>query len=191
MTRSRRPHRGGARGHEPFAIVHARAQRAWDLDAAGWSQRAIATELHVSQAAVSKILRRVADRAAAQLRDDEARQLVKALNRETYLYREAVRGYERSQQEQTRRRQRQVTDANGVVLRGVIEAEAMARDGDPRFLEQAGRALERAAALNGLTHGRSRPTTGGDPDAVRRRLASQLDRLAAVAPAPPVARDPE
>src|SRR4051812_26117095 len=100
--RRRRPHRGGARGYEPAAVVHTRAQRAWALDAAGWSQREIARELGVSQAAVCKILQRAADLAVAQLRDDEARQLVKALNRETYLYREAVRAYERSQQEQTR-----------------------------------------------------------------------------------------
>jgi len=188
---TRRPHRGGAGGHEPAAVVHTRAQRAWDLDAAGWSQREIARELQVSQAAVSKILRRIADRGAAQLRDDETRQLVKALNRESFLYREAVRGYERSQQDQTRRRQRQVTDARGNVLRGIVEADVRVRDGDPRFLEQAGRALERAALLNGLTHGRSRPTPRGDPDTVRRRLASQLDRLAAAVAATPVARDPE
>jgi predicted transcriptional regulator len=171
--------------------VYTRAQRAWALDAAGWSQREIAQELGVSQAAVCKILQRAADLAVAQLRDDEARHLVKALNRETYLFREAVRGYERSQQDQTRRRQRQVTDAQGHVLRGVVEVDVLERDGDPRFLDQAGRALERAETLNGLTHDRARPTAHDDADGARHRLASQLDRLAAAVAAAPVARDPQ
>jgi hypothetical protein len=73
-----------------------------------------------------------------------------------------------------------------------LAREQAAKDGDPRFLDQAGRALERAAALNGVTtHGQSRSTAGGDPQGVRRRVASQLDRLAAATAPPPVADEPE
>jgi predicted transcriptional regulator len=192
MTTRRRPHRGGVGGFEPRAVVDSRAQRAWALDAAGKTQREIALELGVTQAAVSKILRRTADRLAVDLRDDAGRQVVRALNRETYLYREALRAFERSQRDQTRRRQRQVTDARGHVVRGIVEADVTERDGDPRFLEQAGRALERTAALQGLTHGApARSRVDEDPNAARDRVASQLDRLAAVAAPSAVAERPE
>ena len=192
MTTRRRAHRGGVGGYEPQAVVATRAQRAWALDAAGRSQRHIADELGVSQAAVSKILRRAADHVLADLREDGARAWARTLNREGFLYRESIRGFERSQEDRTRRRQRQVTDARGQVLRGVVEAEVTERDGDPRFLEQAGRALERTAALQGLTHGGpARSRVDDDPQAARHRVAGQLDRLAAAAAPPFVAEPPQ
>jgi DNA-binding CsgD family transcriptional regulator len=191
MTTRRRPHRGGVGGYEPRSVVETRAERVWALDAEGRSQREIARELGVSQAAVSKILRRVADRISVERRDDLERRRARALNREHHLYRMSLLLLEQSRRDQTRRRQRQITDANGRVLRAVIEAEVRERDGDPRFLEQAGRALERAATLDGFTHGPFVSTPDHDPGAVRERLASQLDRLAAAVHTASVGERPE
>jgi predicted transcriptional regulator len=178
MTTPSRPHRGGAGGFEPRAVVETRAQQAWELSAAGRSQREIAVELGITQPAVSKILRRVADALAAQRRDDDDRLRERLQAREDHLYREAIRGFERSQQEQARRRQRKVTDADGNLAHTVVEADVTTRDGDPRFLEQAGRALERTATLHGLTDGRTRSTGERDAGAARDRLASKLARFA-------------
>lgn len=180
MAARRRPHRGGAGGFEPRAIVASRAQRAWDLEAMGRTQREIAQELGVTQPAVSKILRRVADQLAVERRTDEEQQRVRVSHRFEFLYREAVRGYERSQHDRTTRRQRQVTADDGTTASTIVEATVFTRDGDPRFLEQAGRAMERLAELNGWTHepGRTRGATEADPAAARDRIAGQLDRLA-------------
>jgi predicted transcriptional regulator len=192
MTTSRRPHRGGAGGYEPRTVIETRAQRAWELNAAGRSQREIAAELGISQPAVCKILRREADRLIADRRGDLERQLVRLLARDEHLFGEAVRAYERSQQERTRRRQRQVTHADGSAT-VTVDAEVTPRDGDPRFLEQAGRALERIASLNGLTKdgGRTRSTDDRDASTARDRLAAKLGRIALAGAAPPVARKPE
>src|SRR6185503_14236953 len=97
MSTARRPHRGGAGGHEPQAVVASRAQRVWELSAAGRSQREIASELAISQPAVCKILQREADRLVRNRRDDQERQRVRLVAREEHLHREALRAYERSQ----------------------------------------------------------------------------------------------
>ena len=142
----------------------------------GWSQREIAAALHISQAAVSKMLRRTGDGLAAEQQDARARVRARLAARYEYMYREAVKGYERSQAERTRRKKRQVTTPGHPTL----EADSVARDGDPRFLEQAGRALEREAQLHGLARGDADPQrdVDGDPEEARRRLASRLARLA-------------
>lgn len=75
---------------------------------------------------------------------------MRAIAREEHLHREALRGFERSQRDQTRRRSRQITRPDGGVTT-VIEADVTVRDGDPRFLEQAGRALERAPSNGSRT----------------------------------------
>lgn len=192
MTTPRRPRRGGAGGCEPRAVIETRAQRVWELSAAGRSQREIAAELGITQPAVCKILRREADRLVSERRDDQERQRVRLLAREDYLHREALRAFERSTQERTRKRQRQVTAPDGGVTL-TIDAEVMPRDGDARFLEQAGRANERAATLNGLTQdaGRTRSTDDRDAGAARDRLAGRLARLTLARSATRVDRKPE
>ena len=177
--------RGGVGGHAPRAVIESRAVQAWELDAAGYAQREIATLLHVTQPAVCKMLRRMADTLIATQRDDQARQRVRLIARNDRLYREALRAYERSQQTQTRRRQRQTAAADGTPGATVLDAEVRERDGDPRFLEQAGRAVDRAVALHGLDPSgrRADGAPDGDPPAARDRLARVLDRVAARAPA--------
>ena len=66
-TRSRpRPRRGGKGGYEAPEVIGDRAQRAWDLRVQGQTQREIAATVGVSQSAVCKILRRVADQLAEE-----------------------------------------------------------------------------------------------------------------------------
>jgi predicted transcriptional regulator len=182
--------RGGAGGHERREVVEARAERAWALLAAGYSQEDIANQLNVSQSAVCKILQREDARRAGERVDEDAyrARLEAQLD---HIFREALRAYERSQHDQTRKRQRQITDGEGNDAGTVLEADVLSRDGDPRFLDQAGRALEQKARLLGLHKrtGRARPGAGEDPGVARDRLARGLDRL--LRGSGPVSRKPE
>jgi len=190
MSERRRPHRGGKGGQEPRAVVEERIQRVWELSAAGRSQREIGREVNVSQAAVSKILQREADRLVAGRREEAERHRVRALAREEYIYGASMRAHERSRGDLTRRRQRQTLDKNGQVIHTIVEADVIPRDGDPRHLEQAERSLERMTKLHGLGHhGRTRSTAERDPSTARDRLASKLARLAM--PRPPAADEPD
>lgn len=182
MSRRRR-HRGGAGGFEPAAVVEERADRAWDLYVRGYSQREIATELKVSQPAVSKILARHADRLAALRQASADRTWAQLTARNESIYRESVRAFERSQRDRTRKLQRQRTNGDGSEGPTTIEMEVEQADGDARFLEQAGRAVDRQAKLWGLTDAAagSRDAVDTDPAAARDRLARELARLA---PAP-------
>jgi transcriptional regulator with XRE-family HTH domain len=176
------PARGGKGGVEPRAVIDAREERAWALRVDyGKSHREIAAELGVSQPAVTKLLRRVSDRYAKDQTDVPRRWCALLVARHERLYRRSVEGYEQSQTEETRRRQRQTTPANGSGGASVVEVEGRSRVGDPGFLEQAGRALERIARLLGLEAGdrRAGSRTGADPTEARRRLARHLADLAA------------
>jgi predicted transcriptional regulator len=161
--------------------------RAWELDTAGYTQREIAAALQVSQPAVCKMLRRTADRLIAARQADQARQQVRLAARNDRIYRESLRAYERSQQNQTRRRQRQILGADGAATRSIIDADVRERDGDPRFLEQAGRALERAVTIHGLDRQprRPHPVPPEDSTAIRERLARVLGAEASRGPAGP------
>ena len=178
--RGRRRHRGGVGGYEPQAVVEDRATRIWELHAAGWTHREIAADVGVSQPAVSKCLARTADRVVAARTEERARAWARQQARNDFLYRTGAKGYERSQRDQTRKRQRQVTGADGSRWATTIEAEIVERDGDPRFLEQMGRAVERQAELWGFGQDdlRSRRGAQDDPEQARRDLARRLARLA-------------
>ena len=193
MTITRRPARGGKRGHEPRGIIDARAERAWELHLDHRSQREIAAELSITQVAVCKILRRKGDQHAAAFRDDHERREAVAYARNGRLYRESLDGYKRSQTDETWRRRRETTGADGVPRPILNEAEVHTRDGDPRYLEQAGRALEREITLlgGGRRGGRARGGAEPDPAAARLRLARRLDRLTAASDPAPLAGDPE
>jgi hypothetical protein len=174
-------------------VIDERAQRAWDLRVQGRTQREIAAALRVSQSAVCKILRRVGKRVAAEHAAARARAAALVAARNERLYREATDGFARSQTDETWRRQRQTLAADGSRGPSLVETETHSRDGDCRFLEQAGRVLEREITLLGLDgHGRSaRAGSDPDPTAARQRLASRLARLAAGLGAGTVAGDPE
>jgi hypothetical protein len=195
MSSAARPRRrrGGRGGFERSEVIDDRAQRAWDLRVGGQSQREIAAALRVSQSAVCKILRRVGDQVAVEQAAARARAAALVAARNERLYREATDGFTRSQTDETWRRQRQTVAADGSRGPGTVETETHARDGEPRFLEQAGRALEREIQILGLG-GRDRRDRGGadaDPAAARQRLAGRLARLAAGLRPGPVAGDAE
>ena len=88
--------RGGKGGAEPRMVIHARERRVADLSAQGWTQEAIAADLGLSQAAVSKILRRIDERAVRALTERLVHLKMRRARHLEYLSREGRRGWEQS-----------------------------------------------------------------------------------------------
>ena len=68
----RRNPRGGKGGAEPRRVIRRREHQVLTLTEQGWRQEAIADHLGITQAAVSKILRRVDERALRVVADQVA-----------------------------------------------------------------------------------------------------------------------
>jgi hypothetical protein len=123
--------------------------RALELSVKGFTQVEIATELRVTQAAVSKILNRVETRIFKDRIALIERQRTQQTLRLEHLYSEGMRAWERSKGETTRRRQRRVQDGRKqgpTVAELVVETE----HGNPQFLELARKALADLRKLWGL-----------------------------------------
>ena len=146
---ARRRSRGGQRGHEPVARIRTRQLRAMELRVLGWSQPRIAADLGITQAAVCKLLKRVETRALRELAETLGRQKAQQAFRLEHLFAEAIRAWHASQADSTRRRQRQTHGADGP---GATVAELIVENqhGDPRYLDEARKALADARKLMGL-----------------------------------------
>src|SRR4051812_28854271 len=109
----RRRGRGGQGGHEPRARIRTRELRALELSTLGWSQHRIAADLGISQAAVSKILRRVETRELQEQAATVDGQKARHSLRLEHLYGETMEAWEQSKADTTRRRQRKTEGAAG------------------------------------------------------------------------------
>lgn len=147
---SRHRGRGGQGGHEPRARIRTRELRAMELVVLGWTQHQIAGDLGVSQAAVSKILRRAETRVLQELTSVVERQKARQTLRLEHLFAEAMRAWETSKADSTRRRQRK-TDG-GSTRSGASVAEIVVENshGDPRYLDEARKAMADQRKLWGL-----------------------------------------
>ena len=157
--------RGGKGGAEPRTVIHARERRVADLSAQGWTQEAIAADLGLYQAAVSKILRRIDERAVRALTERIVHLKMRRARHLEYLSREGRRGWEQSKTGRVRRRQRKAAGADGAP---VVTQEVMVDEHpDPRMLDQARKAEEALVDMLGLgaPHDRSTPgaPAGGEP----------------------------
>lgn len=137
--RSGRPH-GGKGGAEPRARIRLRETRVMEQILEGRTQHQIAESLGISQPAVSKIARRMEERLLADLSLTAGRQRARHTLRLEHLYAEAMRAWRDSQQDATRRRQRK---SEGTAAGGTTFAELVSenRHGDPRYLDEARKAL--------------------------------------------------
>jgi hypothetical protein len=145
----RRRGRGGQGGHEPRARIRTRELRAMELAVLGWSQPQIAADLGISQGAVSKLLKRIETRLLRELAETVGRHKVRHTVRLEHLYAEAMRAWNESKVDTTRRRQRQTQDGDGT---SAIVAELVVENqhGDPRYLDEARKALADQRKLWGL-----------------------------------------
>lgn len=165
MKRRRRG-RGGKNGHEPRVRVRQREQTVVRLATQGRSQQEIAREVGVTQAAVSRILQRVDDRWLRENVDWVARHKADQTRKLDHLFREALRAWECSKAQRTRRRQRK-TGGGDQGLDGTM-AEVIVDDshGDPRYLEAARRTLQDRARLWGALAADPTASVEADSDEV-------------------------
>ena len=196
MTEARRPRghgRGGQRGHESRARIRGRELRVLDRSVQGWSQRRIAAEEGVSQAAVSKILTRAEGRILRDLTAVVAQQKARQTLRLEHLYRESLQAWDESKGDATRRVQRKTQPGTGGTGATVAELVVETQHGDPRFLDLGRKVLADVRTLWGLdapqkldvraTENRCEDFT---EDALRAELARQRALLAAShMPGPP------
>ena len=178
-TKRRTASRGGKGGWEPPARLRARERRAVELAVQGSSQHAIAAELHISQAAVSKLLKRADDRVLQELSDRVERQKVRQTQRLERLFSESMTAWEKSKADATRRRQRKSGSDVGVHAAGQTVAEVVTetQHGDPRYWESARKALTDLRKVWGLDAPTQLDVTTHDPYAALTE-AQLLERLA-------------
>ena len=147
-SRRRAKGRGGKDGHEPRARLRLREAQVLEHVLEGRTQQHIADALGISQPAVSKIVRRVEDRLLADLADKADRQRARQTLRLDYIYAEAMAAWQDSKQEALRRRQRKTEHDGGEST--VAELVSENRHGDPRFLDEARKALADLRKLWGI-----------------------------------------
>lgn len=142
--------RGGQGGHEPRTRIRTRELRAMELTTLGWSQHQIAADLGISQAAVSKMLKRLELRVLRELTEAVERQKARQSLRLEHLFAEAMRAWTESKVETTRRRQRKTDGGSGSPAATIAEIVVENRHGDPRYLDEARKALADHRKIWGL-----------------------------------------
>jgi DNA-binding CsgD family transcriptional regulator len=188
-TRRRRRGRGGQGGHDPRARIHTRERRAMELAVLGWSQPQIAADLGISQAAVSKLLKRIETRLLRELAETVQRQKARQTLRLEHLFAEAMRAWNESKADTTRRRQRQTQGGDGGAGATVAELVVENQHGDPRYLDEARKALADQRKLWGLDapqkvdlHASRDPYDDMPEAALRAELARQSQLLGVADP---------
>jgi len=152
-----------------------------ELAVLGATQHEIAAELQISQAAVSKLLARADERALADLSSRVERQKVRQTQRLERVFAEAMRAWERSKGDTTRRRQRQsVGDGGSNTGAGnhtIAEVVVETKHGDPRCLETARKAMADLRSIWGLDAPQQVDISRADPYASLTE-AELLERIA-------------
>lgn len=188
--------RGGQGGHEPRTRVRTRELRAMELAVLGWSQHQIAADLGISQAAVSKLLTRIEGRVLRELAETIERHKARQTLRLEHQYAEAMRAWEESKADTTRKRQRKTQGGAGGADATVAEVVVENQHGDPRYLEVARKALADVRKVWGLDAPHQldvraqNPYEGMTEDALRDELARQTRLLDAPSAEPSAAGAP-
>jgi predicted transcriptional regulator len=181
--------RGGQGGHEPRARIRTRELRVMELSVLGWSQHQIAGDLGISQAAVSKILKRIELRVLRELTDTVERQKARQSLRLEHLFAESMRSWQDSKADSTRRRQRKTDGGSGGSGATVAEIVVENQHGDPRYLEEARKALADHRKIWGLdapqkvdVRATRNPYADMTEEDLRAELARQAHLLGAATP---------
>jgi hypothetical protein len=161
--------------------------RAIELSTLGWSQLQIAGDLGVSQAAVSKILKRAETRMLREWAETVDRHKAKQSLRLEHLFAEAIRAWHDSKADTTRRRQRKTESGQGGI--SVAEIVVENQHGDPRYLDEARKALADQRKLWGLDapqkvdlRASQNPYDDMTEEALRAELARQAQLLGVTEP---------
>lgn len=158
-------------------LVRLREEVCWTLRVMGHAQARIAHSVGVSQAAVSKLLRRVERRVLARMESEVRSAKARQAAQIEYLYDQVVRAWKQSQ-ETIEERSGTTTD---IVGREKCVRRTMTRrgPGDPRFLMAALQALAAERELWGLDR---QATPDADPTATIQ--ATRIESVTVRHPAP-------
>ena len=177
-TARRAPARGGQQGYEPPVTRMRRDERLLELALERWSQRQIAAEVGLTQAGVSKALRRILTRQLATLTEETEASRVKLVLLAERRARAAREGHARSQADVTTRRQRKVAAGGGAAATTVVELDTQSAAGNPTYLAVEQRSDEFAAKLLGVYDPPALPVGARppalDPAAASVRLVGRL-----------------
>jgi DNA-binding MarR family transcriptional regulator len=130
--------RGGKGGHEPRNRVRLREVQVLDQILEGRTQHQIADALSISQPAVSKIAKRLEERLLADVTFKVERQRIRHTLRLEFIYQQAIAAWHASKQQTLRRRQRKTDGDDGATIAEIVSEN---RHGDPRYLDEARKAL--------------------------------------------------
>lgn len=132
------------------AVLIEREHKVWQLRQKCWTQQRIADELGITQAAVSKILKRMSDRFLAQHTDMVGRQKAQQTIQLEYIADEAMQAWERSKEaaKAVTQRAKESEDGSGSSDKQVT-TQVKDQDGNPTYLAQAMAALDRLRKLWG------------------------------------------
>ena len=133
-TARRTPPRGGQQGYEPPVTRIRRDERILELALERWSQRRIAAEVGLTQAGVSKALRRIFTRQLATMTEEGEAYRLKLVLLAERRARAAREGHARSQADVTTRRQRKVAAGGGAAATTVVELDTQSAAGNPTSL---------------------------------------------------------
>ena len=146
---------------------------------AGLSQRDIAAEEGITQSAVSKILQRVETRVLKELVARVEQQKVRQTLSLVHVYQEAMRAWQTSKADATRRLQKKTQTAAGTLSGTVAQLVVETRHGDAQYLEVARKALADQRRLWGLDAPHKvdvRASQGRFEAMTDEALAAELDR---------------
>ena len=141
---------GGRGGAEPRRRIRLRELQDLDQLLKGRSQHQLAASLGISQPAVSKIQRRIAEHLLEEFADQRDRRRAIQTLQLRNLYAEAMTAWDASKQDAVRRRQRHTSPTGADASGTVAEIVAENQHGDPRFLEVARKALADERAVWGI-----------------------------------------
>lgn len=141
--------RGGKNGFEPKARIRHREHQVLELWLQGQTQHQVAEALGITQAGVSKILKR-ADERFFREREQEIRRLKAQQTRQLlHVWSELMKAWHASQRDLPTKRQRRTDGAHGGAST-MAEIVSQPRHGDPRYLVAALQALADIRKLWGL-----------------------------------------
>jgi predicted transcriptional regulator len=189
--RARGRARGGKGGREPQSRVRLREIQVLEQMLEGRTQHQIAAASGISQAAVSKILRRVEERLLADVAWKVERQRARHTVRLEFIYAEAIRSWHTSKEETLRRRQRKTEGGSGGAAT-IAELVSENRHGDPRYLDEARKALSDLRTLWGvdaperMSIEATTPFASMSDAALQAELARQARLLELTGPSPTV-----
>lgn len=184
---------------EKREVVLQREVNVWELRQKGWSQVRIAAHLELDQSTVSKILKRVSERALSELGDEVVNTKLTQVRVLEHIADEALQAWEASKQNNRIVTQKVVRPGEGAKgLDGQppqpspteVTQRVEDKDGDPRYLETAMKALADVRKILGAdapvgTHMDLTLHRGSDVrDLTDEQLAQLATRQALTAPTP-------